>query len=77
MRFHALCSYLSTSSLWTREIWEGKGQIRVVKRAGGRIILRGERHVSSAGKLPHQTQRLTLAHVEQNMFVSHVQVTHH
>lgn len=69
--FYALCSYRSTFSLWSREIWEGKGQIRVVKRAGGRI-LGGERHISSVGKLLHQTQTLTSAHVEQNMFVSHV-----
>lgn len=67
--FYTLCSYRSTFSLWPREIREGKGQIRVVKRAGGGI-LGGERHVSSVGKLLHQTQRLTLAHVEQNMFVS-------
>lgn len=69
--FATLCSYRSTFSLWSRKIWEGKGQIRVVKRAGGRI-LGGERHVSSVGKLLHQTQRLISAHAEQNMFVFHV-----
>lgn len=64
----SLSSYLSASSLWCRDSWEGKGQIRVVKRAEGRI-LGGECPVSSAGRLPHQTQWLMLAHIEQNVYI--------
>lgn len=56
-----------SSYLWCRESWEGKGQIRVVKRAEGRI-LGGECPVSSVGRLLHQIQWLMTEHVEQNMF---------
>lgn len=64
-----LSSYLAASRLWCRESGEGKGQIRVVKGAGGRN-LRGEYPISSAGRVLQQTQWLMLAHIEQNMVIS-------